>query len=77
MRRVPHRLPAVAGALLVLLPFAGPATPAQAQTADATAAFVVAMEPGTSDAASRAVSTSVGARPTAVFHGPVAASRRR
>jgi hypothetical protein len=72
MRRVPHRLPAVAGALLVLLPFAGPATPAQAQTADATAAFVVAMEPGTSDAASRAVSTSVGARPTAVFHGPVA-----
>ena len=72
MGRVVDRLPVVAGALLALMPFAGPAAPAQAQTADITAAYVVAMEPGTSAATSRAVSTSVGARPTAVYHGPVA-----
>lgn len=72
MRRVARRLPVVAGALLALLPFAGPAAPAQAQAAEVTAAYVAAMEPGTSDAASRAVGRSLGVRPTAVFHGPVA-----
>ncbi len=72
MGRTAQRFPVVAGAVLMLLPLAGPAAAAQARTDETTAAYVVAMEPGTSDAASRAVGTSIGVRPTAVFHGPMA-----